>query len=474
MVQKTLHAGISARRNGRGVVLRARVAATQLIRRKLMTLKVIPVQVLRGLMKRVGEDGRMVQFAEVKWNELLPEGGDLIPYLLEKDVPVYFRVDPVYGLVYRCHQYTLPSLDGAEKRQAENSVCANGDEGPNVPDVAQLQVEGFLDCDLAFLRLDRNSLEQIHISMSCPAPRFTRGGLVATPACRVIGNDSRGRPIKVVEEPKGVRELVGVEFDEAVVVGKDAWNQASRSGERLARTDPLDYVLQGEVKRKELFLDAVDIARLKQEAKIRDVFVPYPFEHQVRMPALFLMFQAAKIFNVNAKSKEGDDELGAWLDARWPDGYPKRAVRTAKKFVWLKLNRRQGGKSRGKTDLGAVDKFLGVGSETKYRFDFVSKYFSMILAIADYWDGQKTNNRNTQRARLASMLIANGFGGAEVGDLVHLIDGDPISDADERSLKKLVGESNWREVRDKEERDGEGRSKVQRGSRAVRQKRVAS
>lgn len=413
-------------------------------------------------MKGAGEEGRMVKFSEVKWSELLPEGGELIPCLQEKDVPVYFRVDPEYHRVYRFHQHALPSASETEKRRAEDFARANGDGMPDVPDAALLPVEGFLDCDLAFLRLDGSSLEQIHISRSCPTPRFTRSALVTKPAYRVIGNDSRGRPISVVDEPKGVRDLVSVEFDEAVVVGKNAWNQARRSGGRVARTDPRDYVLQGEVKREDLFLDAVDIARLKQDARDGDVFVPYQFEHQERMPVLFLMFKAAKKFNVKTKSDDKGDELGTWLRSRWPGGYPRRAIRTAKKFARPRVDRNKGGKSRGKTELGVINKFLGEGSEAKYRFDFVSEHFSMIMAIADYWDGQKkVNRRNAERAILASMLIANGFGGAEVGDLVHFIDGDPISDDDERRLKELVGKANWREVRDKAEREKTGGSKAQ-------------
>lgn len=417
-------------------------------------------------MKGVGEEGRMLQFTEVEWNELLPEGGRLIPYLLEKDVPVYFRVDPVYHLVYSCHQHMLPSVGEVEKRQAENFACANGGGRPNVPDVALLPVEGFLDCDFAFLRLDRSSLEQIAISKSCPAPRFTQGGLVAKPVYRVIGSDSRRRPRRAVEELKGVRELVGVEFYEAVVVGKNAWNQASRSDERLARTDPLDFVLQGEIKREELFLDVVDIARLKQERLAAIKRVAYPFRHQERMPGLYWMFQAAYMLNELAELKGGKQGVGKWLmDSAPKKTFRHKSVRTAEKFVWPVVDRNQGGDGRGGFDLERINELRGDGARSKYKLNYTSDGLAMILAIADYWFDLSEDDPNAAMTDLAKKLMVNRFGGLEVGDLVYLIAGQRVDLAIESSLKEWVDredeiaretgkkEMGWRDVIDQEERE---------------------
>ncbi len=417
-------------------------------------------------MKGVGEEGRMVQFSEVKWSELLPEGGGQIPYLLEKDVPVYFRVDPVCHLVYRRRHYAVPPVGETEKRRAEDFARANGGGMPDVSEATLLPVEGFLDCDLAFLRLDGSSLEQIHISRSCPTPRFTRGGLVTKPAYRVIGNDSRGRPIRVVDEPTGIRELVGVEFGEAVVVGKSDWNQAIRSGEQLARTDPLDYVLQGEVKREELFLDAVDIERLKREKTAIIERVAYPFRHEERMPGLYWMFQAAYALNELANLDGGKDGVGKWLMESAPEKtYRYKSVRTAEKFVWPKVDRKQGSEGRDDFDLENINHLHGVGSRSKYKLSFTSDGLAMILAIADYWHDLAEDEPKSIATGLAKTLMVNGFAGLEVGDLVYLISGKRVDLEIELDLRAWVAkqdemarmagreEMGWRDVIEQEERE---------------------
>lgn len=414
----------------------------------------------------MGEEVRMLQFSEVKWNELLPVGGRLISYLLEKDVPVYFRVDPVYHLVYRCRQQELPSVGDAEKRRVEDFACAHGNKKPNIPEVALLPVEGFLDCDFAFLRLDSSSLEQIDISMSCPAPRFTRGGLVAKPVYRVIGNDSRGRPIKAPDEPKGVRELVGVQFDEAVVVGKNAWNEAIRSGVRAVRTDPLDYVLQGEIKKEELFLDAVDIERLKQERLATIKRAEYPFRHQERMPGLYWMFQAAYVLNELEKLEGGKKGVGKWLINSAPKKtFRHKSLRTAEKFVWPEVGRNQGGDERGEFDLDNINELRGEGSRSKYKLSYVSDGLAMILAIADFWLDLVEDDPSAAITDLAKKLMVNRFGGLEVGDLVYLIARQRVDLAIESSLKDWVDredkvargtgrkEMGWRDVIDQDERE---------------------
>lgn len=407
----------------------------------------------------------MLQFREIRWNELLPEGEKLIPYLLEKNVPVYFRADAVYHLVYHCRQHALSHVGEVEKRRTENFVCENGHEKPNVPDVALIPVGSFLDCDLAFLRLDSSSLEQIGISRSCIAPRFTRGGLVAKPAYRVIGSDSRGRPIRAPEEPKGVRVLVGVEFDEAVVIDRNAWTQAGQIGGRLTRADPLDYVLQGEIKREELFLDVVDITRLQQERRPTIEHVAYPYRHENRMPGLYWMFQAAYRLNELAAFKEGKKEVGGWLMKSAPKTFRYRTLRTAEKFVWPVVDRNQGGDERGEFDLGEIDELCGDGARSKYKFDYTSDGLAMILAIADFWFDLVEDDPNAVITDLAKKLMVNRFGGLEVGDLVYLIAGQRVDLAIESSLKEWVDredklareagrrEIGWRDVIDQEERE---------------------
>lgn len=416
-------------------------------------------------MKGIDEESRMQPFAEVKWHEFLPEGETPIPFLLEKDVPVYFCVDPVYHLVYRFYQHALTPAGEAEKVQVEDFVRVNGGDWGSVPDVALLPIEGFLDCDFAFLRLDRSSLEQIQLNRSCSTPRFTRGGLIAEPACPGLLVDPKGRPTRTVKERTRGAELIRVEFDEAVVVSKNEWEQEMRS-ERLTRPDPLGYVLQGQIKAGDLFLDAVDIARLKRDRRATIERVAYPFRHEERMPGLYWMFQAAYTLNDLADLEGGEDGVKVWLKRWAPDKtYRYRSMRTAEKFVWRDVDRNQGGDRRDPFDLDGINKLRGDGARSRYKLSFTSDGLAMILAIADSWYEIVENRPRAPVVDLAMMLMENGFAGLEVGDLVYLIGGERVDLNVESDLKKWVAkrdqeareegkkEMGWRPVFEQDSRD---------------------
>jgi hypothetical protein len=413
-------------------------------------------------MKNLGEESRLVKFSELRSEELLPERERLIPYLLEHDVPVYFRVDPAHYLVYRYYRFAFPTVGEVGCMEVEGVAGADRRGAPALPSATPLPVEGFLDCDLAFLRLDRSSLEQIHISGSCPTPHFTRGGLVIKPIYRVIGHGVGGRPIREVEEPQGVRELIGVEFDEAVVVDKNLWNQACRSDQRPARIDALEYAAGGEIRMQGLFLDETDAARLRQWKLSTIKRREYPFLHEERMPGLYWMYQAAYVLNELAELKGGKGGVGQWLMDNAPEKtFRYRSMRTAKKFVWLELDRNQGGKGRGEFDLERINELRGDGARLKYEFSFTSDGLTMILAIADFWHELTSTEAGAGAADLAKKLMMNGFAGLEVGDLVYLISGKPVDLKTESVLRKWVedgklrkagGEMGWRDVIDREER----------------------
>lgn len=312
-------------------------------------------------------------------------------------------------------------------------------------DVSQLQIEAFHD-DLAYLRIDRVSLEQIDISMSCKTPMFTRCGLAMARTYRVKGRDSRGRPIKELQEMMGVPGLVKVEFDEAAIIDRNAWNKAKISREGATRLDPLDYALRGELEKRELFLDATDVARLKAEMKKTFVPVPYPFgRHEDRMPGLYWMFQAAYLLNDKRDMEGGEKGVGAWLKKRAPEwAYKYRSLRTAEKFVWKELDRR----GKGEPNLEEMCEHVDI---EKYKVPYISIYFSVTLAIADWWIDRTQEDPNISGIDLAQMLIQRNFSGHEVAHLVYLIARESISSEEEIDLKrwtKTKTKKRWKPVRE--------------------------
>lgn len=375
-------------------------------------------------------EGQMRPLTEETWSEFLPEGASPISYLLERDVPVYFRVDPVHHLVYRCYQHELRPLEAAQESQVEDFI---GAAETKVSDASMVQVEGFHD-DLEFLRLDRRSLEQIAYSMSCPAPLFTRGGLAVERAYRVIGRDARGRMIREMEEPNGAPRLVRVEFDEAVIIDRNAWNQANRSEIRLVRPDPLGYVLQGKVNRDELFLDAIDVARLREERYQRFEPISYPYAHRELMPGIYLMFQAAYHFNEQLCAETVPDDIKTWLKRHEDELFDGRDIfnaanlKTAEKFVRKEISRSQGGGDRGCANLDEINLPDGIKiDKADYEFSYVGPSLSVILALADVWANLIGTSPGMPSIDLAKMLMRNNFAGYEVAHLVYFISGRKIT-----------------------------------------------
>ena len=382
------------------------------------------------------------------WSEFVPDGENAIAYLLKMGVPVYFQVDQVRHLVYCVTSLKLPPMDEAQKKRMEEIAWVR----PATPvewDAIKMQGSGF-HAGLDYLRLDSSSLEKFARSRSRKMPLFTNWGLATGRKHRVKGHGPRGRPIKQLEEVTTVLDLVRIEFEKAFVIDKHAWDQEQRNFE-LGAPNPLEFLANEIVHRSELFLDAIDIARLMPVAPHQVELCAYPFKHQERMPGIYWMFQAAFRLNHQKIMEAGKKGVRKWLkEPERKNVYKYRSVRTAEKFVWLEVNRGQGGDPRGELDLDKISWWDG--DRTQYEFPFVSKHLSMILAVSDWWFDLTHDKLNVSSVDLAEKLMVHGFAGLEVGDLVYLISGARITDADEVLLKEWtkVRKKKWRGLRDRD------------------------
>lgn len=371
----------------------------------------------------------MLPFSRAVLDELLPKGQTPISYLLKQHVPVYFKVDQGRHLVWHPFRQKLPPMDELQRKQMEQIswVSATADE----LDAIQLPRQGLLECT-AYLRMDNASLEEVAHSGSCRTPRFAGWGLALTRKHRVIGHDRKGRPIKEAEEITTVSDLVRTEFEEAFVIDKARWDEARAFAEPGMRLDSLEFSAKVLVRKEDLFLDASDIARLMHESLPTIKRVPYPFRHEERMPGLYWMFQAAYTRNDLDDVDDGDQGVAKWLMDNAPEKtFRYKSLRTAEKFVWLELDRNQGGDERGAFDLDAIEQLRG-------EFGFISDGLAMILVVADDWFYLVEKEPNSAVTVLAQKLMVNGFAGLEVGDLTYLIAGRRLNDEDESHLKKWV------------------------------------
>lgn len=415
-------------------------------------------------MHEVGAEGRMVPLMGMVWDEIVPHGEKPISYLLKSNVPIYFKVDKRLHLVSKISKVALPPMGEAERERmkevswASASSCASGPP--------ELYGHGLSE-DLAYLQLDKASVEQLAHSGSCKTPGFAEGGLALTRTYREVGRDGRDRPIRVREEPTELEDLIKVEFLEAFIVDAVKLKKARQhSFQQVVHSDSPELRADVTAREDDLFLDARDCARLKHEQQANRTLAEYPFRHADRMPGLYWMYQAAHALNATGELKGGDTLVGRWLQNRAPGKtYRYRSLRTATKFVKLDLDRNRGGDERDAFDLGEIDQLRGDGMKKDYTFPYISDGLSMILAIADFWLEIVENDPDVDVTALAQKLMVNGFGGIEVGDLVYLISGCRISLEVESSLKAWVAAQDkearksgkkvmgWRDVLDREARD---------------------
>lgn len=344
---------------------------------------------------------RMLRFSEINWAEVTASTEDPVTLCLRKEIAVYFKVRRDSQLVYRHHR--VPLRTGLA--------------------LDSLPVMGF-DEELVFLQLENSSLVEISLSSSAFVPSFSGNGFSIPRPYRVIGHTIHGRWEMREYESITNPTLKKVEFYHAFLVNKKKW-ELSVSDFTESCQESLEKCKDSlEITESDLYFASSDIEALKMEVKQGRELVKYPFAHKERMPGIYRMFQAA--YAHNERKMMPKDKVEEWLREKGlNNAYRHKSVRTAAKFVWLELDRSRGGGDRGDFNLEDLD---GWTDRKDYEFSFVSKGFSFILAVADWWMEILQRNPNETKVVLARKLDENKFGGLEIGDLVYLISGSQIKD----------------------------------------------
>jgi len=383
---------------------------------------------------------RMLAFSEVGWSEIVPAAESPFEFLTFKDIPVYYKVDREKGVVYREYQAVLGYTD-SEVANWPIGVVAIPDMSANEEvSIASMPFAGFNE-DIAFLRIDEDEMVELASYGFCHASAFKSEGIQMPALYEVKGRTVR----EIARLGKKNSSLARVWFDKALIVDRKRYAAAERSP--WDKPDPNQFAMVVEVRSDNLYLLSTDIEALKLERKQSRVLVKYPYAHAERMPSIYWMFQAAHALNeqYSILAREALDEMPPaeidvivkkWLKERAPtDTFGYRSDRTAAKFVRKNLNRKRGGKNgkgkdRGEFDRNDLDSLDWLVEEaTDYKFDFASGGLSFILAIADWWYDLSAKNPSKTRESLCNRLKENGFDGAELGHLMHLIGGF----ADDRS-----------------------------------------
>ena len=344
---------------------------------------------------------RMLRFSEVNWAEVTASAEDPVAFCLRKELAAYFKVRRDSQLVYRHHYVPL----------RKDLVLDS------------LPVMGF-DEELVFLQLENSSLVEISLSRSAFVPSFSGSGFSIPRPYRVIGHTIRRRWEMREYEPITNPALKKVEFYHAFLINKKKW-ELSASDFTESCQDSLEKCKDSlEIAESDLYFASSDIEALRAEVQQGRELVKYPFAHKERMPGIYRMFQAAYAHNERGMILK--DEVEEWLSEKGQKNpYRYKSVRTAKKFVWLELDRSRGGGDRGDFNMEDLD---GWTNRKDYEFSFVSKGLSFILAIADWWVEIIQRSPDETKLSLAKRLDENKFGGLEIGDLVYLISGSQITD----------------------------------------------
>jgi len=342
----------------------------------------------------------MLCFTDINWAEASTSTDDAIAHCMRNNVPIFFKVRRDSQLVYRYHHVQL-----------ENDLG-----------IASLPSMG-IDDELVFMRLDSVPLADIAVSKSSTKILFTGEGFSIPQPYRVIGHTLPARRVMGKYEDITSPILEKVEFYKAFILNKEKWD-LSASKLTVSDQEALKQCRDSfKIEVSDLYFTFTDISMLKEKAQKSRELAPYPYEHRERMPGIYWMFQAAYAQNelkILPKEKVRD-----WLVENADKGtYGHRSVRTAKKFVQLKLDRAKGTRGRGDFDLEDLERWDERG---KFEFPFVSKGLSFILAIADWWLEMIKVKPDETNLSLATRLADSKFRGGEIDDLVYLISGRPLT-----------------------------------------------
>lgn len=383
---------------------------------------------------------RMLSFSEVDWSKIIPGVESPFEFLTLKDIPVYYKVDREKGVVYHEYQAVLGYMQSEVAKWPIAVVAMPDMDTSEAVSIVSMPYAGFNE-HIAFLRIDDDEMVELASYGFCHPSIFRSEGMQVPVLYETNGRSARER----TRLGKKQSSLAKVGFDKALIVDRKGYADAKKSP--WDKPDANKFAMVVEVRSDNLYMLSTDIEALRLEREQICEFVKYPYVHAEWMPGIYWMFQAAYALNeqhsILAKQVLGemapaeiDATVKKWIKERAPKNtFGYRSDRTAAKFVRKNLNRKRGGKNgkgnhRGEFDRNDLDSQHWLVEEAaNYKFDFASGGLSFVLAIADWWYDLSAKNPSKTRESLCNRLKENGFDGAELGHLMHLIGGF----ADDRS-----------------------------------------
>ena len=358
---------------------------------------------------------RMLKFPDMPWSELTRRSESPWVACLKSSVPVFLKVDRTIQLVYRRHEVAMVETTSKDLDPAWDKLWKFPDG--KVPVSGALPFVGF-DEEIIFLRIPIDALAEIAVSGECTVGTFSGGGLAMPRSYTETGKDRGGNSVGAYGDVINP-QLVPVNFTEALVVDRHAWSRQKPAAALILGLE--DFARLIRVREEDVYFSSDGLQLLKERVRLDREVIDYPYEHRSEMPGLYWMFQAAFVHNQLGKISK--KEVKKWLTEQAPaKTFRYHTIRTAEKFVWMNLDRARGGENHGEADLDRLD------DRGRYEFSFVSHWFSLILAIAEWWAQLKRESPTEPLSSLARRLRDWRFNGLEVEDLVWLIGRDKLSD----------------------------------------------
>ncbi|GLQ52504.1 hypothetical protein ACFFJT_13025 [Dyella flava] len=375
---------------------------------------------------------KILGYAAVEWSKIVESDETPVELCLRRKIPVYIKIDTSSQLVYRYYHSSIS------------------------PD-QKIAFEGLYD-DLAYLRLEESILEEIAVFGEASVSSFECGGL-SSPKNLIVEKVEFDR-VELIDRNRWEEAKRHFELNMKEWEMRREWVELLRNAEETPSSEPAEGRFEGasrltiqdipeiphslmtklrdirqekvvvtiKIDESDLHFEIADIESMMQDAlkKRGRAHCPYPFTHEKEMPGLYWMYQAAYVHNklgsltTKKSSVERLQDVKAWLLENDKNAYPSRSIRNAAKFVPLHHDRKRGKLRK---------EFVPDVYDERKSPDFISKGLSCILSIADWWERYYQGDKE-DRLMLAIKLDASGFEGLELGDLVHLISGKPLSAED--------------------------------------------
>lgn len=359
------------------------------------------------------QETRIESYNEIRWEQIKGIDGHPLDYLLDKGIPVYYKIHR--GLFVACKHHFVPLKSSAARKMLSFEVQDT-----------LLEIYG-KDEELVCLCLDEEDLREIRATGTRGLVEFSLGGLAI-----------RKRKDGTSTDPGS--GLIEKGFHRCYLVNRRRWKEAlaTTSVHFIPRLE--DYAEPLWVGYGDLHLVVSDVEQLRtaRPGKIRE---PYPFETEGRKlsDAILWLFQAAIAHNRDKEMEK--DGIKAWLRTNVPnDLFKARWVRTAINYVPLSYRFTKNSDERvlGPLPMGKMlkDSFGGDAG-----LDLL-----IILSIAEWkLDQNIENDPKTNKFEVASKLDDFGFDGVEVQDLTGMILGEAIDDKDWKEVATLLEQKRKRQ-----------------------------